>query len=153
MNRSHKREPGYRNQSESLHPSGRPSRRLHHSATTAPPSMVQVTVIAQWSKTSSPAHAPYLHPCRQAPRRALTRHPWPPSVCMVALFTNSASCLVSGATPAKHRQVLRSCLCQRTESPMKVGSTVLAWVCGAYCPLADHPYASPQGEVGQGQVT
>ncbi|MES9903777.1 MAG: hypothetical protein ABW168_26130 [Sedimenticola sp.] len=30
--------------------SARPSRRLHHSAITAPPSMAQVTVIAKWGK-------------------------------------------------------------------------------------------------------
>ena|GEM_PF-6255453 len=105
--------------------SARPSRRLHHSATTAPP-----------------VHGASHGCCKveQAPRRALTRHPWPPSVYMVARFTNSASCLVSGATPAKHQQVLRSFNPPTTN---KANPALLAVG-------SNHPYASPQGEVRAG---
>ena len=56
---------------------------------------------------------------------------------MVALFTNSASCLVSGATPAKHQQVLRSFNPPTTN---KANTALLAVG-------LDHPCASPQGEV------
>ncbi len=148
MSRRYQHEPGHRDQSDSPCPSDRLSRRLHRPATSAPPSMAQSFRILLTPLTYIHVGKSHGLQTGQAPRQAGTANPWPttfkisgsihqlgvPASPVVQHLPNSGKCCGVG-------------LCQLTASSMKGRAMVPAWECGVSCPLSDHPYASPQGEV------